>query len=480
MDGIAVAEAANTIARWLGVRDVHALTRVALRCEEGIPEGKADLFVLFGGGVTGSVDVLAGAIQMGVARRYAIVGGRGHSTYWLDQAMERELPTRDDARCTRPRPGIESEAEMLAALLEKRHGLHVDLLETLSTNCGNNITYLFDLLDEVGLQPKSVILCQDATMQRRMDATWRRQAQDREAFARTRLVNWASYRAELTWRDGCLAWAHAPEGIWEVDRYLDLLLGEVVRLSDDERGYGPRGSGFVVHVDVPDEVRQAAELIRASIGQDGRPPDARYAEGLDCHPVSRNPDHENVSDQPSRSERTKDGKPVIYVHLNPEFKGYPGLEKTGYVSTLWMANEYAFTMAGLDRSLWDNAEYWLLGLLMVAQSVEGELVSWGLSGDELALARDDVAASRAMMEGLGLDVLRFKDLLHIELKRDRRARSGAEVRDRCWKDAADRAMARGSEEVWARDLLPILLACPVEPIERALEEYVYAPGGAAF
>ena len=272
-----VATAANTIARWCGVRDVTSLTRGALCEKAGLPDGTADLFVLFGGGVSGLVDTLAEAMRAGVARRYAIVGGRGHATYWLDEAVERMLEGWDERICPRPTPYERSEAEMLAALLAYQQGLQVDLLETHSTNCGNNITYLMDLLEQQGQVPASVILCQDAVMQRRMGVTWQRQVQDRPTFASTRVLNWAAYDAALTVADGTLAWAYAPQGIWPIDTYLDLLAGEVARLTDDAHGYGPCGRDFVVHVDVPEDVRAAAQVLGDTLGADGRPPDERYA-----------------------------------------------------------------------------------------------------------------------------------------------------------------------------------------------------------
>jgi hypothetical protein len=45
---------------------------------------------------------------------------------------------------------------------------------------------------------------------------------------------------------------------WEPDRFAALVLGEVRRLRVDEHGYGPRGAGFIDHVDVPDDVLAAA------------------------------------------------------------------------------------------------------------------------------------------------------------------------------------------------------------------------------
>ena len=113
-------------------------------------------------------------------------------------------------------------------------------------------------------------------MQRRMDVTWRRQVMDRPAFASTHVINWPAYEAELADAEGGLAWRKAPEGIWPMEKYLQLLLGEVARLTDDEAGYGPCGRDFVVHVDVPAEVQAAAATLRAARGEAGRAPDERF------------------------------------------------------------------------------------------------------------------------------------------------------------------------------------------------------------
>jgi len=47
------------------------------------------------------------------------------------------------------------------------------------------------------------------------------------------------------------------QGVWDVDRYISLLLGEIPRLRDDEGGYGPAGKNFIDHIDVPAEVEEA-------------------------------------------------------------------------------------------------------------------------------------------------------------------------------------------------------------------------------
>ena len=57
---------------------------------------------------------------------------------------------------------------------------------------------------------------------------------------------------------------------WTLDRFADLVLGELRRLRDDERGYGPRGTGFIDHVDVPPEVEAAASVLAEAFPGTGR------------------------------------------------------------------------------------------------------------------------------------------------------------------------------------------------------------------
>ena len=258
----AVARAANTIGAWCGMRDADRLT-----------PGMADLFVLFGGGVAGTLDTLAAAMDMQVADHYAIVGGRGHATFGLVRAIETEFVDWDSEICPRPDLALSSEAEMLQAFLQQRYGKSVDFLECRSTNCGENVSFLLDILSilaKVTYRPVSIVFSQDAVMQRRMDATYRRQVQDRPDFRDTPLINWAAYTCEVAVEDGSLVFVDDPSGMWEMDHYLRLLSGEVTRLTDDERGYGPKGADFLVHVDVPAEVVAAHEVVLSYVGDERR------------------------------------------------------------------------------------------------------------------------------------------------------------------------------------------------------------------
>ena len=64
-------------------------------------------------------------------------------------------------------------------------------------------------------------------------------------------------------RGDAMGFVPEPEGMWDAARYVSLLMGEIPRLRDDADGYGPRGKGFIAHVDVPEAVLAAYEWLKA-------------------------------------------------------------------------------------------------------------------------------------------------------------------------------------------------------------------------
>ena len=256
-------KAINVLGCFCGARDVAELTLTALRANCGTDA--ADVMVLFGGSVLAGGDVLAGAMRAGVARLYMIVGGEGHTTPDLRRAVHALWPDVDTARM--------AESEVFSVYLSRRYGLLPDIIETRSTNCGNNITNMLRLLEEQGVRCNSFILAQDATMQRRMEAGLRLHRPD------ALIINYAAYAARMDETAAELRYEGEPiNGMWTPQRYLDLLMGEIPRLTDDPAGYGPKGRGFIAHVDVPSEVRQAYEFIKARLPEAGRAADPRFAQ----------------------------------------------------------------------------------------------------------------------------------------------------------------------------------------------------------
>ena len=177
---IETAKNVNTLGRFCGQRDVVSLDRNNLFERFGIEH--ADVMVLFGGSILAGGDVLAEAIRDRIASTYIIVGGAGHTAETLRQTVQSEYPSIRTA-------GL-AEAEIFQKYLQEIYGYKADFLETRSTNCGNNITYLLDLMEENRIDCKSIILCQDATMQKRMDAGFRKYRPKGIS-----VINFASYSA---------------------------------------------------------------------------------------------------------------------------------------------------------------------------------------------------------------------------------------------------------------------------------------------
>lgn len=212
----------DVVASWLALAD-----------DEPPP---VDLMLLFGGSLPTAWDRVAAIVQAGRVDRLMLVGGRGHTTDVLDRILG--VP-----------PG-RTEADLMATYLRERHGIDDVLLERASTNCGNNITLARDLARASGLRPRTVALTQEPTMQRRMDAVLR-----------------------LVWPGTVPVNIPGPDArhLWGTERWVALVMGEVPRLRDDERGYGPRGRGYLAHVDVPPAVLSAHRELSDRHPDWGRP-----------------------------------------------------------------------------------------------------------------------------------------------------------------------------------------------------------------
>ena len=141
--------------------------------------------------------------------------------------------------------------------------------ETRSTYSGDTITFLFRLLRGHGIEPKALLLIQDATMQRRPGAVVRHQE------PQVRIVNYAAHRTRVVVRATAggqpaspdsvldsLIYADEPNGMRDIDRYLTLLMGEIPRLTDAPGGYGLKGANLIARVDIPENVTAAFDALK--------------------------------------------------------------------------------------------------------------------------------------------------------------------------------------------------------------------------
>lgn len=224
----------EVVARYLARRDVGSLDPADI----GRP---FDVLVLCGSGVLATVEVAARAFHDGIARSILVTGGIGHSTPYLADAVAGHPSYADVATAGR------TEAAMIADILVGHQGIPTSSITTeeQATNCGENAEHSLRILAREGATD-SVLLVQDPTMQRRTHAGF--DHHQRLSATEIEVVSFAPFVPS----DGT-AWGH--------ERFVSLLLGEVRRLRDDEHGYGPRGAGFLDHVDVPDDVLAAAERM---------------------------------------------------------------------------------------------------------------------------------------------------------------------------------------------------------------------------
>lgn len=236
--------AANLLGGWLAQNDFTARPQ---------PE-EYQLVVLAGNAVIPTIDT-ACQLAAGEGKQLLISGGIGHSTTFLYAAIAQH-PRYNTLRTT----GL-SEAAILAEIAHQfwkipRANI---LIEDASTNCGENARFSRQLLQARGIEIKTGIVMQDPTMQRRTMATFAHVWQDAPVAPR-----WYSYpgcRPELFNSESGVTFKGDDTGLWPVERYLSLILGELPRLRDDAEGYGPRGKNFIAHVDIPAAVEQAWQQL---------------------------------------------------------------------------------------------------------------------------------------------------------------------------------------------------------------------------
>lgn len=241
--------------------DLNGVAAFLALADDPVP---VDVLVLLGNSVVAVAERAFTLFQGSNARTLLIAGGRGHSTNLLEQNL------RCDPRYTSIEGGDRSEAELLGqmAMMFGIAPEHI-LLETASSNCGENALFALRLLQEKGVQAESVLLLQDPTMQRRIDATFRKVWRD--AGQATRFINDPTWVPGLSVLDGALAFTRPVACSWPVDRFVSLVMGEIPRLRDDEAGYGRIGKGLIEHVDIPDSVLAAHARLAASYPEFVRP-----------------------------------------------------------------------------------------------------------------------------------------------------------------------------------------------------------------
>lgn len=221
-----------------------------------------DCIILAGNCVLETAEGAFRAVKGGVGPNLLITGGIGHATEVLRRKIEAHPIYR--AVLTEAR----SEAHILADIAERFWSIDRSsiLIEPDSTNSGENARFSRKVLEDAGLPVRRILLIQDPTMQRRADATFRKIWSDYPSLS---ILNWPTFTPCV-----CLVGEELQfdlsgvTGLWSMDRFLSLVMGEIPRLRDDPHGYGPKGKGFIVHVDIPARIEDAYTHLTAGLAGD--------------------------------------------------------------------------------------------------------------------------------------------------------------------------------------------------------------------
>ncbi|KAI8724754.1 hypothetical protein NCS52_00045100 [Fusarium sp. LHS14.1] len=227
-----------------------------------------------------------------------LCGGIGHSTQSMHDAVLRHPQYNTLAEQVQGQP----EGRILQAIGERFFDLQVSsnglgsgdtqqqgltvLVEDASTNCALNAQKTRELLDAHGFKsPRSIVVAQDPTMCRRTVAAFEQVYADtiegpplfrswptfvpKIVAKEVSVGDTASLLSYLDFADLGLddSW---KGGLWSMDRFMSLLVGEIPRMRDDENGYGPNGKGSIVHVDIPQDVEDAWKTLCELLGYSGR------------------------------------------------------------------------------------------------------------------------------------------------------------------------------------------------------------------
>ncbi|WP_297637496.1 ElyC/SanA/YdcF family protein [uncultured Clostridium sp.] len=242
-----IADKINILSDFCSKRDLESLNKADLFNTYNI--NKADLLILFGGSIIEGFDVAGKAFLDDLADNFMLVGGEGHTTEKLRSTVQSLFPTLEINK--------DSEAIIMKKYLSSKYNLSKFYLEENSTNCGNNVTYALDLIKKSNLSSKNIIIIQDSTMQLRMDAVFKKYD------PHFNIINFAPYRSNVIVKNNKLEFEDTTIlGMWEIDKFISLLMGEIPRLHDTKDGYGPKGQNFLAHVSIPSKVLEAFNYLK--------------------------------------------------------------------------------------------------------------------------------------------------------------------------------------------------------------------------
>lgn len=248
-----IKECVNIIGKFLAKRDIDNLNRGKIK--KYIGKNKVDILTLLGNSIPYTIDCAVKAYKNNLCDRILINGGIGHSTELLRNAVI------EDERFKSIEVYDRAEADIFFDIMTKIYNIPENkiIVENKSTNCGDNAIKAVEILRNLEVLYKSMILIQDPSMQLRTYASFLKYISKE-----VRLINYSPFIPEIN--EDLKLINREVNGIWEEKRYFELIMGEITRLRDDKNGYGPNGKNFIAHVNIPEEIEDAYNILKTLIG----------------------------------------------------------------------------------------------------------------------------------------------------------------------------------------------------------------------
>jgi uncharacterized SAM-binding protein YcdF (DUF218 family) len=243
----------NSIVDFLAVKDIKELNKKSLYDDKQ----KIDLVILLGSGLTYTIDLIGELLKENLLKEVMIVGGMGHSTKYLIENVKKRDGYIPEA--------IEklSEAEIYYQIISKEYQIPSErfILEKTSKNCGQNAFESYVVWKMLNREDKNILLIQDPTMEKRTIASFGKEWQDEDI----NFFGFAPFIPKLRKAKESIVLDNVIGEAWNVERFVNLVLGEIPRLRDDPNGYGPKGKDFIGHIDIPVEIEEAYEYLKNEI-----------------------------------------------------------------------------------------------------------------------------------------------------------------------------------------------------------------------
>jgi uncharacterized SAM-binding protein YcdF (DUF218 family) len=244
----------NAVAAFLALDDFGAEGPTSLR-DHGI-----DCVLWAGNNLLHTAEQALRLVRDGLVPRILLSGGIGHASPFLWREVARHETYRVIQSEGRP------EAQVIRDIAERFFDVGASriLVDGQSTNSGENAVFSRRLLEDAGIASGTILLVQDPTMQRRTDATFRHVWRDRPS---ARFLNWPTFTPLIRHDNGRLRFdVPSVAGLWTMDRFLSLVMGEIPRLRNDVAGYGPHGRGFIADVRIPQSIEAAYGRLAQRFG----------------------------------------------------------------------------------------------------------------------------------------------------------------------------------------------------------------------